>query len=227
MIEAEEDAEPWTGTVGLEAHALGDQAESVVCSTQARTVAFGAIPTWNKISHRPAEALCISLAKEDPAPLTLSIAEGNVVEAAAGQTIDVPIKLKRRSGAAENCILRAHDLPPKFACPDVTIDGKAAEAVAKLKVPPNASAGEYTFRMLCETKLKWKSNIQSLQRLEAHIADLSKQVQSVDGDALKSVQASIDSLQAELGARKKASAEQELTAWLSPPTIRVRVGGAK
>lgn len=222
ILAASEQCTAWQGAIKIRGtSSVGDN--TLVVEAMPRCVVWAGIPTDNALRTRPTGELWTRVNATDMAPLAIAPASGDVLEATAGETIDIPIELTRRSGGAASCLLRGKDLPPKCTLGDITIAADKSQAVAKLNIAADAPPGEYTFWMLGETKVKWRPNPQSLTRLETHLATLQQRLKEAPTPQKAEIAAAIENLTPRIAASTKATAEQELTVWLPSSPVRIHI----
>ena len=187
-------------------------------------VVWGASPNENSVRSRLTSSLPVSGAPNDVSPLFVRLAAQETLEVTAGQQCSLPISVTRRTGGeAATCLLRAKNLPAKTSLADVTIAGDQSEGQAELSVAADAPAGEYTFWMLNETKVKWRENPESLARAEAYLNQLETLRSNNPPEAPAQLEQAIKSQTERIEAIKGRTAEKEIAVWFPTTSVRVRI----
>ncbi len=214
----------WIGPIRIIGRTAAIDATSV--AAQPATITWAAIPTRNAVQSRLCDDLMLCVNPVDTAAITAQLGDGQTLEVKQGGKLQLPIALTRRDGGVAACVLRAQNVIANASLPEVTIAADQTTGTAELAVAEDAPLGEFTCWMQCETKIKWRSNPQALDRAEAHLKRLNDALAPATDEAeKKSLQAAIESVTARIATLKQSCAEQELTVWLPSTTQRIRVVG--
>jgi len=95
-------------------------------------------------------------------PISIDFGTNVLIKLKAGESAPFPVKLTRREGGKQSCVLRPRDLPPGVTVAEATIATDKDDGQMDLKVAPDAAAGIYSFWLQAETKLKLASQAQEL-----------------------------------------------------------------
>ncbi len=192
--------------------------------------ATSAVITWGRgqlresIRSRMSNDLTIAVSDKDLLPVSVSIGDGKIPEVKKGESLTLPVKLKRREGGKVNYIVRPRDLPPKVTSGDVTIAPDKDEANVVLKVAGDAPAGTYSLWLQAETKIKVKPNPQALERAQAYRAHLQKlRDDPAKADRHEAIDAAIKAADGRIAAAQGAAKDQELTLFLPSPHLSIRI----
>lgn len=206
-----------TGTASTE---LGNISSVAVLAE----VVWGASPTANAVRSRLTSSLGLSCSDQDVAPLLVQLGTQETLEVKAGQKLSIPITVTRRAGGeSAACLLRAKNLPAKTSLGDVTIAGEKSESQAELSVAADAPAGEYTFWMLNETKVKWRENPEALSRAETHLTQLEALRYASPPEEPAQLEQAIQSQTERIKELKGRTAEKEIAVWCPTTSVRVRI----
>lgn len=165
-LTAEVDAAPWLGPLTVVGRAAGvpdEAARPAVPATIVRAAGQGM-----EIDTRLTADLLLSVAGVDVSPLAIELGNTEVIEAKRGETVSVPIRLTRREGAKEACILRPRDLPPNVSAAEVSAPADATDFKIDVAVGADAVPGAYSFWLQAETGLTFAPNPQALERATAY-----------------------------------------------------------
>jgi len=141
------------------------------------TVIAGATPTYSTVLSRRTGMLELTTAGLDTAPLQVSLGDGNLMEAKPDSKISIAFKVRRNEGGAGECTFRPQDLPPKVSIGEIKVAADQSEATAELAIAADAAAGEYTFWCLVESKVKWRTDPQSLTREQEYLKKLQSSLE--------------------------------------------------
>ena len=174
-----ESASAWEGPVEIQVATV--EPTSVPSQSLATPCAIhlAASPERGLPRARQTQALYLAI-RPDLAPMTLEFGSEKPVEVARGGNVEIPIRVLRRSGGTDKCLLRPAMLPSKTTMAEVTTDPKepkegepnVSEGKATLQVAGDALPGDYTFWMVAETKVKMAINPEALARAEAYLSKL-------------------------------------------------------
>ncbi|WP_442511254.1 hypothetical protein SH528x_002924 [Novipirellula sp. SH528] len=176
------------------------------------------------VRSRIASDLVVAVSEHDISPITIRLDDEKVPEVKAGQELPLTIKLTRREGGKDVCVLRPLSLPAGVTIAEVTVPADKSEAAAAIKTAANAAVGTYSFAMLAETKVKVRPNPQALaaaQQARAMLQTLHDDpAQAANLAAIKAALAEADK---RIEVAKKAHAEQALTVFIPSNHVTFRV----
>ena len=185
---------------------------------------------WERDGYRPApvvskvNSLWVSVTDLDSSPISISTANGEVIEVAKGQKAKVAFKVTRTDSAKDNLVIRARNLPPGVKVGDVTVNGDKTEGEWTIDVTGGAQPGMYSLWGQGETKVKFAFNPQSLERVTAY-RDRLKTLRADpkrSADHAKIDQAIADA-EKQVAAIKKQTAAKDITVYIPTPLITLKV----
>ncbi len=157
-------------------------------------------------------------------PFRARLGDDTVVEAKKGESLKLPVQLIRREGGQGAVVVRPRDLPAGVKCRELTIAAEKSEGELEIQVESGAAPGTYSLWMQCETKMKWKSNPQELERAQQYRSLLQSlhddPAQVANLDAIKAAIAEADK---RVEAAKATANEKELTVFLPTSNANIRV----
>ncbi len=223
MLKANEDAPVFDGALQIVGHARGD-ANAPALPVSPATIARPNAPNRARITSRLATQLWLNVSDVDLAPLSLQLGDGQTLETTRGANLPVPVKLTRRAGADQNCVLRPRDLPPGMTMGEVVVNADKSEANVELKITPGTPVGEYSVWVQGETKVKIATNPQAIARAEAYKATL----QQIAADPARAaeqaaVQEAIKQADKLIEQAKPGSQPRDLGTFVPSTLVRVRV----
>ena len=221
-LQASESATGWIGPVQIVGRPIASEAASV--EAQPATILWPVIATRNVVQSRLCEGLILNVNAEDTAPLAVQFGEGTTLDVKQGEKLAIPIALTRRTGSSAPCVLRPHNLLAKTTLAEVTVAADQAQGAAELTVAADAPLGEFTCWLQCETKIKWRDNPQALERAEAQLQSLTSELSQVtDATEKQKLQASVETVTAQVATLKQSTAEKEVTVWVPSTSQRIRI----
>lgn len=223
ILEANGEASAWTGALKLSAVSSDKQA---TCPVQllSGTITAPANPARNSIDSRICSTTVLSVSDLDVAPLFVSPTNTEPTRGKPNETVEIPISVTRRESGKGQCLLRAKDLPSGCSCPDLKVAADKNEGKLAFKIGEKTPPGSYTFWLQNETKVKWKSNPQSLKREEDYLAQLESSEGTFDKEKLD---AEIAATKKRVEALKKSTAPKDITVWLPSRPIKIVVEPSK
>ena len=191
------------------------------------TISQAASPTHTAVTARRSGRGEVALVDQDLAPLQVVLGEGGVIEGKLGDKVNLPVRLHRQAGSAAECTLRPQGLPPKVSLGELKIAGDQSEATIELAIAADAPTGHYTFWLQAESKVKWRTNPQALEREEAYLTRLQATLQAADSEGGELTKEQLESAIAAATARieqlKGPAAEAEYTLWLPSNPVRLQL----
>ena len=164
------------------------------------------------------------MSARDAMPLTIGFGDEAIAKVKKGESISVPIKLVRRDGGKQPCVLRPRDLPPGVTAAEITIAADADTGQIELKVAADATPTIYSIWLQAETKVKLKQNPESLLRAEQYRAQLAKLLDEPDQASQKdAITAAIKIADQRVEASKPAAQEQEFNIFVASPTVSIEI----
>lgn len=222
-LQCEEQALAWNGPIRV----VGKAAE-LTSTAESATIVWPVIPTRNVVEARPSSGLSLHVNAAESAPLRVQIGEPEQMhECSPASSLQIPVEVIRRAGGEGTCLLRPQDLPPKITVAELSIPADQSTATLEVKTAADTPAGEYTFWMQNETKVKWRENPQALARAEALLQQLNEQLAAADDEQKPQLEAAIGETTRQIEGLRPRSAEKELTVWLPTNLIRLRVAASK
>ena len=190
----------------------------------AATIQWGKGEGRDFVQSRITSSLWISVSEQDTSPLSARLGDDTVVEAKKGESLKLPVQLIRREGGQGAVVVRPRDLPAGVKCRELTIAAEKSEGELEIQVESGAAPGTYSLWMQCETKMKWKSNPQELERAQQYRSLLQSlhddPAQVANLDAIKAAIAEADK---RVEAAKATANEKELTVFLPTSNANIRV----
>ncbi|WP_143543883.1 hypothetical protein [Rhodopirellula sp. MGV] len=126
---------------------------------------------------RLCDALRIQVSDFDRCPITVTTDE-SPLPIKKGTKSEAKIIVTRAEGNASSIVLRAKNLPPGVKVADLTIAADKNEAQWVIEVTDQATPGTYTFWGQAESKVKFATNPQLLERAKTKVNDLKLQLES-------------------------------------------------
>ena len=169
VFTAAEDAAGWTGTL----HVVG---KAQVGGAEVSREATGAAVLWPTAAdpaadpprtRLTADGFPMSVSATEAAPLSIEPADAKPLEAAAGSTLKVPLKVKARFGAGGKLKVKPLGHPALGPAADAEVEAKSGDAsldvdLNKLKLPP----GTHTLYVRAEGPVKYLRNPEALKAAE-------------------------------------------------------------
>ncbi len=187
--------------------------------------AHGEIPAPRLMADVP-----VSVTDSEQAPLTIALAEDKVIEAKAGETVKVPLKLTwRNEFTGASVKLRAYgegftalkelDIPLKATSAELVLN------FADLKTPP----GDYTFALYGSAVSKYRYNPGALPLAEAALKKAEQELaeaKKLDAEKQKQAEAAMANATKRMKAISAAAAPAETVEIIVSQPIRVSVKAA-
>jgi hypothetical protein len=188
------------------------------------TVLWGKGAGRDFIRTRLTTELWLAVSDKDLAPLTASLGSPDIVEIKKGESAKLPIKLVRREGGKDACVIRPRDLPAGVTAPEVNIAAEASEGECDFKVEMAAVPGTYSLWMQLETKIRIRPNPQALERAQTYRTHLQTlhddPAQAANLETIKAAIVEADKL---VEAAKGPANEKELTVFIPTSIATIRV----
>lgn len=125
--------------------------------------------------YRVARDLVLSVMEKETQPAVVQVGEDKIYETARGGKLEIPVKVIRRNGFAENIKLTKANLPNEINVPELNIAGGAADGNLQIQLSQqNIKPGTYTFYLKGETKLKYERNPDAIKEIEAEQAEFAE-----------------------------------------------------
>jgi hypothetical protein len=189
-------------------------------------VVAAASPAHNAVVSRASSTLMTVVNSIDTAPLQVKIGQASqTITIKQGEKVSLPVKLLRNVGAATAVTVRPQALPGKVQAPEVKIEADKADAVWELTVAADAAVGFFTFWSMAETRVKWRSNPQALEREERYLAAIDQKLSdaSIDPQIRSQLEAHKPKVVARLEDLKKQTAEQEYPLFVPSNAIKIEI----
>jgi len=160
---ADETARDWSGPIRIigtksVGHGDGDVQHDAIPAT----ISWGRDQTHNFVRSRLCNGLLLAVSAREEMPISIGFGNSGLIKIKAGEAASLPVKLTRREGGKQSCVLRPRDLPPGVTVAETTIATDKEDGQIDLKVAPDATAGIYSVWLQAETKLKLASQAQEL-----------------------------------------------------------------
>ena len=178
ILEAAADAPPWTGQIKLIAEAEIDGKQVTHGVPVGAVVTGTANRTQTPASFRLLNNFMLSVIGEE-SPATVAIGEGKVLETSLGGQLEVPVKVTRRAGHADDLKLTAIDAANEFKPADITVAKDKSDGKLTVAVKNNAKPGVYTFYLRSDTKVKYAAKPETVAQTEADQKTLDAAVKAI------------------------------------------------
>lgn len=165
ILSAAEDAAEWTGTISIVARYKQGDAD-LEKRVHPATIAIASSTERGLPQSQLCNALWLNVSSRDLAPISLQPTSPDIVKVAPGAKIALPITVVRRTGGEAKCVLRAQNLPPKCALPDIEVGPNAVSP--EIQIAADTPAGEYTLWFQAEMTMKHAINPESHLRAVAY-----------------------------------------------------------
>ncbi len=184
---------------------------------------WGAIDTQKTPVARITSALVLAVEDRDEVPLTVKLGMSDTVRVERGTKLRVPVVCHREEGGKQAIVVRLRNTPPKTKAEDVTINAEQNEGEMEINVPPDAPLGEYTCWAQCETKLKLRPNIQSLERSQKRLAELELSKGKIVEDQRVEFEAAIVAQQEKIKQLRESTKLQDFAVQIPSTSMRLRI----
>ncbi|MCC9602531.1 hypothetical protein LOC67_18425 [Stieleria sp. JC731] len=201
---------------------FGDQ--SVSCRAKAASVIWGTDAFRSKPIVRLCENLRMVVSDMDRCPLTLQTKTAEPIKVKKGDKAEATVTVQRVEGNKSSLVLRAKHSPPGVKVPDLTIAADKSEGQWKIEVTDKAIPGTYTFWGQAESKVKFATNPQALDRAKAEVETLKKQLETTsEAEARTALEKVIQQAEQRVQTVAKQAAAKDITLYLPSPLITVVV----
>lgn len=165
IFSAAEDAADWTGPIEIVARYKQGDTE-VEKKVQPATIAVASSSERGLPQSQLCNAIYLSVSSKDIAPISLQPTSPDLVKVAPGAKVPLPLTVTRRAGGEGKCVLRAQNLPPKCAMPDIEAGPNAVSP--EIQIGADTPVGEYTIWFQAEMTMKHAINPESHLRAVAY-----------------------------------------------------------
>ena len=175
VLEAEENAAPWTGSIRIAGKAMIGDAE---VTHWARTAAM----VWPAEDNRPNRSrvthdFTLAVAANAKAPFLVRTGKGPVgsspvLEMSRAGTLEIPIEVIRRGNFKGEVMLQAVSPPPGMKPEDLKLEGPSG--TYKLSIPANAPLETFTFYLNATAEVPYSRNPEAAQKAAEKKAKIDK-----------------------------------------------------
>lgn len=163
VLVADDLVDQWTGRIRIVGMAsIEPGKDDVQHDAIPATITWGRDVSHDFVRSRLCSELSIGVSTLETMPISIDFGTNELIKLKAGESAPFPVKLTRREGGKQSCVLRPRDLPPGVTVAEATIATDKDDGQMDLKVAPDAAAGIYSFWLQAETKLKLASQAQEL-----------------------------------------------------------------
>lgn len=217
VLEAEESAAPWVGSVRLVGKAKIGETE---VTRRARAAAM----VWPAEENRPNHSrfthdLALAVAASRKAPFLVRAGSSSVLEMSRAGTLDIPIEVIRRGEFEGEVLLRAVSPPLGMKPKELKLEGSSGTYT--LSIPPKAPLETFTFHLNTTAEVSYSRNPEAareaaekkeeLDKIAAQLMEEVKQAEEAKTLASSAVDAAAEALKKATDA-VQAREEGEVTA---------------
>ncbi|MDM4017187.1 hypothetical protein [Roseiconus lacunae] len=187
------------------------------------TIATDADSHQPQPTFRQCDQLSITVGELDQCPVSIKASEPSTLTIPKGGKGQAILKIVRGEGNQSSIILRAKGLPPGVKVADLAIAGDKDEGTWPIEVTDKATPGTYTFWGQAETKVKFATNPQALDRVKAKHQKLKQMLESATEATRAGLQKQVEDSEKQVQAVAKQVAAKDVALYAPSSLITVVV----